>query len=232
MTYETLAPGVEIWQGDCLEVMRDIPDKSVDAVITDPPYGIDYQSARRSDKSQWKPKIANDKEPYTKWIGDVHRILKNTGCLYCFYRWDVQDEFYNAITPNMPIKSQIVWDKVIHGMGDLKGEYAPQHELIMFAIMPDFQFPGKRPRTIIKQRRVLPDDLLHPNEKPVALMAKLIRDCTNPGDTVADLFFGSGATGVACVQTGRNFIGIEIDPDYFKIARKRIKEALMQPRLL
>jgi len=223
---------VELILGDCLDVMKGMPDKSVDAVITDPPYGIDYQSARRSDKSLWKPKIANDKEPFTNWTGDAYRLLKVSGCLYCFYRWDVQDEFYKAINPHMAIKSQIIWDKVIHGMGNLNGEYAPQHENILFATMPNFGFPGKRPRTIVKQRRIMPDDLLHPNEKPVPLIGKLILDATNPADTILDPFMGSGTTGVACVQTGRNFIGIEIDETYFKIAERRIKEAQMQPRLL
>ena len=232
MTHETPAPGIEIWQGDCIDVMMGMESDSVDAVITDPPYGIDYQSAWRSDRAQWKPKIANDKEPFTKWVGGAYKLLKNTGSLYCFYRWDVQDKFYDAIIPYMPIKSQIIWDKVIHGMGDLNGEYAPQHENIMFAAMPDFQFPGKRPSTIIKQRRVMPNDLLHPNEKPVPLIAKLILDSTNPGATILDPFMGSGTTGVACIQTGRRFIGIEIDENYYAIARKRITEALMQPRLL
>ena len=173
-----------------------------------------YQSARRTDKSQWKPKIANDKKPFVEWIPSIDRLINNNGCLYCFYRWDVQDEFYDAIDPYLSIKSQIVWDKIVHGMGDLTGEYAPQHENIIFATMSDFRFPGKRPRTIIKQRRVLPDDLLHPNEKPVPLIEKLILDCTNKGDVIADFFLGSGTTGVACVQTGRRFIGIEIDPGY------------------
>ncbi len=232
MTHETFAPGIELYLGDCLDVMRGMDDGSVDAVITDPPYGIDYQSARRSDKNLWKPKIANDKAPFVKWVEGAYKLLKNDACLYCFYRWDVQSDFYDAIFPWMAVKSQIVWDKVVHGMGDLNGEYAPQHENILFATMPNFGFPGKRPRTVVKQRRVMPDDLLHPNEKPVALISKLILDSTNKNDVVVDLFLGSGTTGVAAVQTGRRFIGVEIDPDYYAIAKKRIQEALMQPRLL
>ena len=71
----------------------------------------------------------------------------------------------------------------------------------------------------------------HPTQKPVTLMIWSINNCTAPGATVLDPFMGSGTTGVACVQTGRNFIGIEIDEDYYKIAEKRIAEAQMQPRL-
>lgn len=221
---------VKLILGDCLEVMKSIPDKSVDAVITDPPYGIDYQSARRTDKAQWKPKIQNDTTPFLGWAKEVGRISKSS--IYVFYRWDKQEEFYNEIiSAGFSIKSQIIWDKVIHGMGDLCGEYAPQHENILFATKNGFKFNGKRPRTIIKQSRVLPENLCHPNEKPVALICKLIEDSTDEGDTILDFTMGSGTTGVACVQTGRNFIGIEIDPTYYAIAEKRIKDAQQQMRL-
>ena len=74
-------------------------------------------------------------------------------------------------------------------------------------------------------------DKQHPTQKPLALIKELILSCTLEGDTVLDPFMGSGTTGVACVQTGRNFIGIEIDPAYFAIAEKRIAEAQLQPRL-
>ena len=74
-------------------------------------------------------------------------------------------------------------------------------------------------------------DGLHPTQKPVDLLEYLIKTYTNEGDTVLDFTMGSGTTGVACVKTGRNFIGIEIDPDYYAIAEKRIAEAKMQPRL-
>ena len=72
----------------------------------------------------------------------------------------------------------------------------------------------------------------HKSQKPINLMKRLLLDFTNQGDTILDPFMGSGTTGVACVQTGRNFIGIEIDPDYFEIAKKRIEVAQMQPRLI
>ena len=72
---------------------------------------------------------------------------------------------------------------------------------------------------------------VHPTQKPVALYEYLINTYTNPGDTVADISMGSGTTGVACVQTGRNFIGIEIEPKYFEIAEKRIAEAQLQMRM-
>jgi len=216
--------------GDCLDIMQNMSDNSADVTIVDPPYGIDYQSARRSDKTQWKPKIRNDKEPFLGWGKDAYRITRKA--IYVFYRWDKQQAFLNEIVSSgFDVKSQIIWNKIVHGMGDLNSEYAPQHESILFAIKDGFVFPRKRPRTIINQRRVMPNDLLHPNEKPVPLIEKLILDSTEIGDTVLDFTMGSCSAGVASVKHNRKFIGIEIDPDYFDIAQKRIAEAQMQPLL-
>ena len=112
-------------QGDCLEVMKGIPDKSIDSIIVDPPYGIDFQSARRTDKTQWKPKIINDKTPFTAWTDEAFRILKDDSGLLCFTRWDTEQQFRDALTKSgFKCKQQIIWDKVVHGMGDLKGDFA------------------------------------------------------------------------------------------------------------
>ena len=87
---------------------------------------------------------------------------------------------------------------------------------------------GRFPLTVIDFPK---DGLNHPTQKPVALYSYLIQTYTNPGDVVLDITMGSGTTGVACVQTGRNFIGIELDPEYFAIAQKRIADAQQQMRL-
>ena len=88
------------------------------------------------------------------------------------------------------------------------------------------------PKSILEVSNANKKGNLHPTQKPVALYEYLIRTYTNEGDTVLDITMGSGTTGVACVQTGRNFIGIEIDEQYFSIAQKRIKDAQAQPLLI
>jgi DNA modification methylase len=214
---------------DCLEFMRTMLDKSVDAVITDPPYGIDYQSAWRTDKAQWKPKIQNDKEPFVEWIKDAYRITKDGGVLMCFYRWDVGEVFRQTVlNVGYDVKSEIIWDKVVHGMGDLEGAFAPCHENILFATKGKFVFPGDRPKTIIRQKRVDAEKMIHPNEKPVALLEYLIRHVTSHGETLFEPFAGSGSCAEACQRTGREFIGTEIDPHYFNIAERRISLAARQ----
>jgi site-specific DNA-methyltransferase (adenine-specific) len=223
---------VRLILGDCLEVMKTLPDKSVDAVITDPPYGIAFQSAWRIDKNEWRPKIANDTKPFTGWLRDAFRITAEAGCLICFCRWDVQEDFRKAIVlSGWSVKSQIVWDRMCHGMGDLSSAFAPQHDVMWFGIKGEFAFPGARPVSVFRDMRVAPDKLVHPNEKPVSLMRALSSSVARRGGVVFDPFMGSGTTGVACVQAGRDFIGIEIDQGYFSIAERRIKEAGAQGML-
>jgi len=222
---------VTLYHGDCLEVMRSIPEKSIDAVITDPPYGIDYQSVWRIG-SERKPKIENDKRPFIWWLNEAFRVTNDKGVLLTFCDWRYQDLWKSVIeVAGYSIKSHVIWDRDWHGLGDLNGQFAPQHDIIWFATKGDFSFQNGRPKDVIRSRRLPAEDLVHPNEKPSSLMQILANSVTGAFSTILDPFMGSGTTGVACVQTGRNFIGIEIDEGYFKIAEKRIEEAKQQMRL-
>ena len=148
------------------------------------------------------------------------------GGILCFTRDDVCEIFKTAIQcAGFTIKSVIVWDKQVHGMGDLKSQFAPQHELIIFATKGKYQFPSKRPHDVISIQRVSPCNLIHPNEKPIELLEHLINSTCVDNGTVLDMFMGSGSTGVACVKSNRNFIGIELDKKYFNIAKERIEKA-------
>lgn len=223
---------VQLYLGDCLEVMKSIPDKSVDAVITDPPYGISYQSAWRTDKDSRFDVLDGDGSVPVEWLSESYRVAKDNSCLFCFCRWDTQQTFYDAISKvGWNIKSQVIWDRGVHGLGDLKAQYAPMHDNVWFAIKGGYQFKHKRPKSVLRVDRLPASDLVHPTQKPASLMKTINNDLTSEGDTILDPFMGSGTTGVACVQTGRNFIGIEIDEGYFKIAEKRIKDAQQQMRL-
>lgn len=213
----------QLIHGNCLDVIDKLPENSIDICFTDPPYGIEYQSNRRLDKSKWKPKIKNDEEPFIDWIKPLYSKLKDGGRLICFYRWDVQDAFLDEIIDaGFNVKSQIVWDKGIHGMGDLAGEFAPQHESIIYATKGRYEFKGKRPKIIIRVNRVNPTDLIHPNEKPVKLIKELLLSISEPNEVVFEPFAGSAATYQACGETGRICIATELDDYYFKLAQDRI----------
>ena len=206
---------VTLHLGDCLDVMRSMPDKSVDAVITDPPYGIGWAGSNASTLS-WNP-IANDDGNL-----DITTIL-NMDCLVISFG-------ANCYPEKLPHRGRwICWDKrVVENADRMLGspfELAWTNKTSGFDKIYRVMHGGVVNADGHNQRRV------HPTQKPVTLMKRILLDYTHEGDTILDPFMGSGTTGVACVQTGRNFIGIEIDPDYFAIAERRIKEAQLQLRL-
>jgi len=203
-----------LYLGDCLEVLPLI-DK-VDSVITDPPYGMSFQSNFRHEKHL---KIAND-ESADIAIKVIQWCLKNTShSIYAFGRWD---NIYDYPKP----KSLVTWVKNNWSMGDLHHEHARQTEVAFFYAMQNHFFPKQRPTDVIEYPRT--NNEFHPTEKPVGLMCKFVEWTSG---TILDPFMGSGTTGVAAIQMGRKFIGIEREPKYFDIACKRIEQAVAQPQL-
>lgn len=168
-------------------------------------------------------KILNDKKPFIKFIQYLPRVLKPTGCAMIFTRWDKQQIFIDELIKyGLKPKNILIWDKVVHGMGDLKRAFGSRYESVIFVANNEFKFDGKRPNDIVECMRINPLHLIHPNQKPVALLEDLINKCTKENQTVLDCFMGSGSTGIACINTNRNFIGIELDEHYFKVAQNRI----------
>lgn len=202
------------------------PD-SVDAIITDPPYGINYQSHQRANRMA---KIPNDKAPFIWWLYDAYRVLRpgedGGGVLICFTRWDVQQIFIDALhLAGFSVKSEIVWYKMAHGAGDCKAQFAPCHENILFATKGKYQFPQKRPVDVLPIPKVSSNKLLHPNEKPVELLESLIRSTTRPRALVLDPFAGSGPTLLAAQKCGRQSIGVEIESKHCDTIRSRFETA-------
>ena len=220
---------IRLMQGDCLELLGTLPDNSIDMVLCDPPYGIDFQSCRAKDKTRRKAKILNDKKPFVEFIPMLKRLLKPSGCVMVFTRWDVQQAFVDAMNNNgMPLQNVLIWDKKVHGMGDLRRAFGSRYESILFHAEQEFRFQGKRPTDIIECPRVPAQKLVHPNEKPVELLKYLINTCCTPGGVILDCFMGSGSAGTAAVLAGRSFVGIELDDGYYKLAEGRIRDAEAQ----
>ena len=211
---------IDLRCGDCLELMKDIPDCSVDLVLTDPPYGIAFKSNHRKEKYN---EIRNDKslEWLEKYVGECFRILKDNTAAYFFCSWHNIDAFKQAIEKKFKIKNILIWEKNNTSMGDLKASYAPKYEMIIFAHKGRKLLNGFRYADIIKANRT--GNKLHPTEKPVDLLELFIKNSSDENAVVFDGFMGSGSCGVACVNTNRNFIGIELDEGYFQIAKQRIE---------
>lgn len=243
---------IDIKQGDCLELMKDIPDESIDMILCDLPYGT----------TQNKSDIII---PFDKLWNSYERIIKDNGAIVLF----AQGVFYvDLINSNRKLfRYDLIWDKVLTS-GFLNAKRMPlrQHEQIavFYKKLPKYnpQFTSgkplhskgktykdkpivnqnygvfhtaddsragsteKYPTSILKFQKPHPSISVHRTQKSVELLEWLINTYTDEGETVLDNCMGSGSTGVACVNTNRNFIGYELDEKYFEIAEKRINECI------
>jgi site-specific DNA-methyltransferase (adenine-specific) len=218
--------------GDALKVLPTLPEGCVDAVVTDPPYGICDHSlstadSRRTGRRKGKRDGREaDWHPPSEWDEAIDPEWCRQSCWIAplvawFGHWRKRVEVETAMTH--PMRAEVVWAKDCH-VGP-PCPLAMQDERIWL-----FAAEGIRARhfdTTVWCEPIIPTWAFrhHKNEKPVRLMARLLRLLTDEGATVLDPFMGSGTTGVACLQTGRRFVGIEIDEGYFKIAQKRLDEA-------
>lgn len=232
---------IDLLHGDCLELMKDIPDGSIDMVLTDPPYG--------TTDCKWDSAIPLD----LMWE-QLKRITKKNGAIVM----TAAQPFTSALGASNISNLRYSWAwKKSAATGHLNAKRMPMANLedilVFYASQPTYNPQGLQPYNKITKRRAkgeiygsggpsenfqkwtnYPRRLLefaragktvHPTQKPVALMEYLIKTYTNDGETVLDFTMGSGTTGVACVNTGRDFIGIELDDKYFAIAQDRINAA-------
>lgn len=215
----------KIIQGDSLEVMKSFSDNSFDLVLTDPPYGMSYQSARRTATPQFE-KIENDKsldwvEPF---LVETYRVLKDNTHLYLFCNDYAISDFRKTMQKiGFTPKRTLVWVKNNHTSGDLEGDYGNKTEFILYAQKGRKHLNGKRETNVLNFNRVACE--IHPTQKPPELCKFLIEKSTDTGDSVLDPFMGSGTTLVSCKHLGRNATGIEISEKYCKIAQERLDAA-------
>lgn len=218
MSEKVIVGNATLYLGDCLDILPTLP--KVDACITDPPYGMAYESGYATD-ALWTAgkKIIGDentsvRDDVIEWAGELPML--------CFGTWKIE----------RPAKTKMVliWDKGgALGMGDLSIPWKPDHEEIYVL---GKGFVGRRDSGSVLRhppvQSMAKNGRQHPTEKPVGLMLMLVQKV--PG-IVCDPFMGSGTTGVACMNLGRSFIGIEREPKYFDIACRRIEDAQRQQRM-
>lgn len=214
---------VKLYLGDCLEILPTLEAGSVDAVVTDPPYGIDFKyDDYNDDPEQYKflmKSIVTEAERLTR-DGYIFMWQAMRNCDQ-WHKWFPSSYRIFAglrnFTQFLPTPIQYSWDPIIFwsvGNPDIKP----------VAGLRDYHM-GNTAKYVAEKSNG------HPCPRPLNTVMYLINLITKPGDLILDPFMGSGTTGVACVQTGRNFIGIEIHEPYFRIAEKRIKEAQLQIRM-
>jgi len=198
-----------------------VEDKSVDLVVTDPPYGMHFQSNRRKVKHK---SIQNDNnlDWLEGWVIELKRVCKDDAHLYIFCSWHNVDIFKQKISVHFNIKNILIWEKNNTGMGDLEGDYAPKYEMILFCSNGSKKLNGGRDANIIKTPRT--QNNLHPTEKPINLINYLVNKSSDKGDIILDTFAGSFSTANACKESKRNFICVEIEKSYCDKAKIILQE--------
>lgn len=241
---------VDLRQGDCLKLMQDVQDESVDMICCDLPYG--------TTANEWDTIIRFD----LLWK-QYERIIKDHGAIVLFSQMPFGAKLIESAPKSLPFRHEWIWEKT-RATGFLNSHHSPlkvhENVLVFYKHQPTYnpQFGAGKPyrnskvgigttnyhrtkdKKIVSQSdgRRYPRDVIriensnrksfHPTQKPTRLLDYLIKTYTNTGDIVLDNCMGSGSTGVACVETDRNFIGMEMNKHYFEVAKERVKQSEME----
>lgn len=250
----------KLYLGDCLEVMKDIKDKSIDMICCDLPYAV---LNKNNSNAQWDKLI-----PFDKLWAEYERIVKDNACVALFCDGLFMAEL--MLSNKKMWRYNIVWDKVLtsgflnankmplrqteeiaifykqlpvynpqkfignknHSKGKIKENKNNNYGKHKFVDNSETLGEQKLPTSLISFSKTHPSKMVHPTQKPVALCEYLIKTYTNENMVVLDNCMGSCSTGIACIKTKRQFIGIEKEEKYFNIAKQRIEDELKQGILL
>jgi DNA modification methylase len=223
------AEAVETWHhGNWRDHIGSLADGSVALLLTDPPYGIEYQSNYRLDtrKGNRHKEIANDGGE--EGVAEIAEMLTafapklaTDAHVHVFCHWSNEHEVRAAVEGSgLKVRGSLIWAKNATGMGDLERSYAPKHERIIHAVKGSPVLFSREP-DVLEADRTQND--LHPTQKPVDLLARLIAATTAEGQLVIDPFAGSASTLVAANESGRRYWGCEIDEEYFKVGSERLR---------
>lgn len=229
--------------GDSLDIMKKMPDQSIDCVVTSPPYNLAVRKTFGNTKN-WKGKTNNSKlqstsydvhndymteDKYISWqqnvLKECFRLIKDDGCIFWNYRWRVQNKLYQQrleIIEGLPLRQIIIWAKS-GGVNFAETHLLPTYEVIYLIAKPKFKLTPKTNRYGDVWKIHQENKSWHPAPFPV----ELARRCCEitPGNLILDPFSGSGTTAVAAKQLGKNYIGIDISQDYCAKAEARLLSA-------
>lgn len=219
--------------GDCIELMKDYPSASIDLIVTDPPYKITPKGCvgtmggiMATENSKKGSLFRNTKVEHDKWLEQCYRLLKDGSHIYIMTN-QVNFRSLCQVAESVGFKyhKALIWDKGNKISGRF---YMNSFEFIIFmrkgkakqinncGYADILRVPNRKSKGVDGTN-------LHDTEKPVELMKILVENSSAPGNTVLDPFMGIGSVGVACAGLGRNFVGFEIDPSYFSIAKERFQ---------
>lgn len=221
---------------NCLKAMKDMPDMCIDLIVTDPPYKLTSRGGSGTMGGYWKEEKAkkgvifdNNSISCKEYLPEFYRILKEKSILYLMCNNTNLQEMINVATQTgFKFVKSLIWEK--------GNKICGRYYMNCFEYILLFRKGGDKPikncgtpdilKVPIKKQKDINGKNLHDTEKPIELMKILIENSSDENDIILDPFMGIGSTGVACVNTNRNFIGIELDENYYKIACERINNIM------
>ena len=232
----------KLYHGDSYELMKEMPEKSIDLILTDPPYNLSQYSTGNI-KLSWRKDINNDLADWDKktfdpvdWLPEFQRVLKPTGNIFAFTSYNLLGKWHEVFDPEFDTFQFMVWHKTNPAPKIRRAGFLNSCELVVcvwnkghtwnFSNQRDMHNFIEAPICMGSERLKNPK---HPTQKPIRVLEHIIKIASSPGDFVLDPFMGVGSTGVAAVKNKRKFLGIEIDKKYFSAAKKRLKS--IQSRL-
>ena len=231
---------MKLINGDCYKKLKTIKDQSIDLILTDPPYDLANYSTGNI-KADWRKTLNNDIAGWDKDDLDIEflkteflRVIKPTGNIFVFTAYNLLGEWHKAFDPEFDTFQILVWHKTNPPPKLRRAGFLNSCELICYMWNKGHTWnftTQKEMHNFIETPICMGRERLnHPTQKPLGVLKHILKIASDEGDAVLDPFMGVGSTGATCKEMNRNFIGIEIEKEYFTLAKKRLKETPIQSK--
>lgn len=222
---------VTLYHSDCRDVAPSLDHESVDLLLTDPPYGMAFNSGWAASKSVKSDGERQGARVVRTGLNALEHSFDSDMHALIFCHWKSWPDFHDHLCHLFAFRNALIWAKGGGGMGDLRHEYAKDFEVVLFGARGrGRELRGKRTGCVLSHPRVPAAQRHVPFEKPVSLAVELVERHTNPGHLVLDPFAGSGPALVAAKSLGRKAIGIELSEEYCEIAARRLSQGVLDLR--
>lgn len=222
--------GIRLFHADARDAIEDVVEPgSVDLLCTDPPYGMQYEGSGSAAQANIRGDGARQGMRVLRQV--LHAMAhtwKPDAHAYLFCHWEGLPDFYDAASTSLSIRNALVWDKAAGGTGDTECDYARDFEMVLYGIRGRRPLAGRRDGAVLRNYKSVPHTRrVHPTEKPVPLLAYLIRKSCPADGLVIDPFAGSASTLEAAKLEGRRAIGFEIDERWCEAAAHRLEQEVL-----
>ena len=210
---------MKLLNGDCLDLLKDIPSKSVDVLYTDPPYIPPQHSSTLTKYKKTLSEMVILESFYKRYLEEIDRVLKDDGIVLIFCNSDSYSMFYIHLYQYVKKMRCFIWDKISCSLGYT---FRHQHEMILCGERMNMKCIKTGTGDIFKYKVVKAKDKDHPAQKPVDLHKHILQNIVDKDKVVLDTFMGTGSIGLACKDLGCDYIGMELEIEYFNIAKEKL----------